>query len=152
MAHPREAIAMTTTTLTTSRSAATTATVQAKAAGRLLFIDNIRVLLTILVILFHTMIIYAGSGSWGFYTEGRQDTLTAVLGTWFCAVNQAYFMGFFLLISAYFVPGSYDRKGAGHFLKDRLIRLGIPLVIYSWVISPLTWAVVSYVTLGQTLP
>ena len=143
---------MTTTTLGTSRAAAAAETIQTKAASRLLFIDNIRVFLTILVILHHLMIIYAGTGSWGLYTEGRQDTLTAVLGTWFCAVNQAYFMGFFLLISAYFVPGSYDRKGAGHFLKDRLIRLGIPLVIYSWIISPLTWAVVSYVTLGQTLP
>jgi surface polysaccharide O-acyltransferase-like enzyme len=61
-------------------------------------------------------------------------------------------MGFFLLISAYFVPSSYDRKGAGHFLKDRLIRLGIPLVIYSWIISPLTWVVITYVTQGQILP
>src|SRR5512143_4147997 len=151
MAHPQEAIAMTTTTLTTSRSAATTATVQAKAAGRLLFIDNIRVFLTILVFLHHLTIIYAGSGSF-LYTEGRQDTITAVLGTWFCAVNQAYFMGFFLLIAAYFVPGSYDRKGAGHFLKDRLIRLGIPLIVYSWIISPLTWVVIIYVTQGQILP
>ena len=129
---------MTTTTLSTSRAVTTTATVQAKAAGRLLFIDNIRVFLTILVILHHTMIMYAGSGSF-LYTEGRQDTISAVLGTWFCAVNQAYFMGFFLLIAAYFVPGSYDRKGAGQFLKDRLIRLGIPLLVYSWIISPLTW-------------
>jgi glucan biosynthesis protein C len=94
------------------------------------------------VIVFHMMIIYAGTGSWGLYKEGRQDTITAVLGTWFVAVNQAYFMSLFLLISAYFIPGSYDRKGAGRFLKDRLIRLGIPLVIYSWIISPLTWVVV----------
>jgi peptidoglycan/LPS O-acetylase OafA/YrhL len=35
------------------------------------------------------------------------------------------------------VPGSYDRKGAGRFLKDRLIRLGIPLAVFSWVINPL---------------
>jgi surface polysaccharide O-acyltransferase-like enzyme len=125
--------------------------VQVEATSRLPFIDNIRVFLTILVIVFHLMIIYAGSGSF-LYTEGRQDTLTAVLGTWFCAANQAYFMGFFLLISAYFVPGSYDRKGAGQFLKDRLIRLGIPLVIYSWIISPLTWVVITYVTQGQILP
>ena len=142
---------MTTTTISTSRPI-TAEAVQTKAASRLLFIDNIRVLLTILVILFHTMIIYAGSGSWGLYTEGRQDTITAVLGTWFTAVNQAYFMGFFLLISAYFVPGSYDRKGAGRFVKDRLIRLGIPLVIYSWIISPLSYVVVTYVTQGQILP
>jgi len=143
---------MTTTALSISRPSAAAEAVQVKAASRLPFIDNIRVFLTILVLLHHLMIIYAGSGSWGFYTEGRQDTITAVLGTWFCAVNQAYFMGFFLLVSAYFVPGSYDRKSAGHFLKDRLSRLGIPLVIYSWIISPLTWVVVTYVTLGQITP
>lgn len=109
--------------------------VQSKATSRLLFVDNIRVLLTILVILFHLAITYAGTGSW-YYTEDRQDLITGALGTWFLAVNQAYFMGLFLLISAYFVPGSYDRKGAGRFLKDRLVRLGIPLVAYSWIIRP----------------
>jgi surface polysaccharide O-acyltransferase-like enzyme len=138
---------MTTTTLSATRPAAA---VQTKTASRMLFIDNIRVFLTILVILHHLMIIYAGSGSF-LYSEGRQDTLTAVLGTWFCAVNQAYFMGFFLLIAAYFVPGSYDRKGARPFLKDRLIRLGIPLLVYSWIISPLTWSVINYVTRGQAM-
>jgi len=105
-------------------------------AGRLFFVDNIRVFLTILVILHHLMITYAGTGSWT-YNEHREDLVTSALGGWFCATNQSYFMGLFLLISAYFVPGSYDRKGAGRFLKDRLIRLGIPLALYSWVISPL---------------
>jgi glucan biosynthesis protein C len=115
------------------------ATVRAK-AGRLFFVDNIRVLLTILVILHHLMIIYAGTGDW-IYNEGREDVVASALGGWFCATNQSYFMGLFLLISAYFVPGSYDRKGPGRFLKDRLIRLGIPLALYSWVINPLfVWA------------
>jgi glucan biosynthesis protein C len=111
------------------------ADIHAKVTVRLLFVDNIRVLLTILVLLFHTMIIYAGTGSW-YYTEGREDFITGALGAWFLTVNQAYFMGLFLLISAYFVPGSHDRKGAGRFLKDRLIRLGIPLALYSWIIRP----------------
>ena len=54
-------------------------------------------------------------------------------------------MGLFLLISAYFVPGSYDRKGAGRFLKDRLVRLGIPLALYSWVVNPVfsIWSTVT---------
>ena len=143
---------MSTATLGASRPAVTAEAVQSKAATRLLFVDNIRVFLTILVILHHTMIIYAASGNWGLYMEGRQDDITKALGGWFCAVNQAYFMSLFLLISAYFVPGSYDRKGASHFLKDRLIRLGIPLIIYSWIISPLTWVVVAYVTQGQIRP
>ena len=103
---------------------------------RLFFIDNIRVFLTVLVILHHLMVIYAGSGGW-VYKENAQDDITAAVGRWFCSVNQAYFMGLFLFISAYFVPGAYDRKGAKRFLKDRLIRLGIPLVLYAWVIRPL---------------
>ena len=51
-------------------------------------------------------------------------------------MNQTYFMGLFLLISAYFVPGAFDRKGTKRFWKDRLVRLGIPLALYSWVIQP----------------
>jgi glucan biosynthesis protein C len=143
---------MSTATLGTKQPAVAAEVVQARATTRLLFVDNIRVFLTILVILHHTMIIYAGSGSWGLYTEGRQDAITDALGGWFCGVNQAYFMSLFLLISAYFVPGSYDRKGAGHFVKDRLIRLGIPLIIYSWIISPLSWVVITGVTQGQIRP
>jgi len=119
------------------------ATSQVATGTRMPFVDNIRVLLTILVLLHHLMITYAGTGGW-IYKEGRQDFITDALGSWFCGVNQAYFMGLFLLISAYFVPGSYDRKGAGRFLKDRLIRLGIPLALYSWVINPLFVYAFSY--------
>lgn len=108
----------------------------AKKTDRLLFVDNIRVYLTMLVIAHHLMIIYAGSGGW-IHLEDRQDDITAALGGWFCAVNQSYFMGLFLFVAAYFVPGAYDRKGARKFLIDRLIRLGIPLAIYSWVLRPL---------------
>jgi hypothetical protein len=104
--------------------------------NRMLFIDNIRVFLTVLVILHHLMITYGGNGGW-IYRENLQDDITAAVARWFTSLNQAYFMGLFLFISAYFVPGAYDRKGAGRFLKDRLIRLGIPLVVYAWMIRPL---------------
>ena len=112
------------------------ADIQHTPTTRLYFIDNIRVYLTVLVLMHHMMITYAGTGLW-YYNEGRQDSITRLFGGWFCATNQGYFMGLFLLISAYFVPGSYDRKGAGFFFKDRLIRLGIPLAVFSWVINPL---------------
>jgi glucan biosynthesis protein C len=124
---------------------------RSSAGSRLLFIDNIRVMLTIQVVLFHLLIIYAGTGSW-LYTEGREDFVTGALGVWFCAVSQAYFMGLFLLISAYFVPGSYDRKGAGRFLKDRLIRLGVPMAFYSWILSPMLVYLVKRVKEGLSLP
>jgi glucans biosynthesis protein C len=113
-----------------------TTDIQSKTTARLYFIDNIRVYLTILVLLHHMMITYAGTGLW-YYNEDRQDLITRMFGAWFCSTNQAYFMGLFLLISAYFVPGSYDRKGARPFFKDRLIHLGIPLALFSWVINPI---------------
>jgi len=121
---------MTATARATSPSAA-----PARTTSRLLYVDNIRIFLTVLVILHHLMVIYAGSGSW-IHREGRQDELTALFGNWFCGANQAYFMGLFLFISAYFVPGSYDRKGPARFLGDRLVRLGIPLAFYSWILRP----------------
>jgi len=46
-------------------------------------------------------------------------------------------MGLFFLISGYFTPGSYDRKGPRRFFKDRLLRLGIPMLCYDFVIGPL---------------
>ena len=36
-------------------------------------------------------------------------------------------------------------------MKDRVIRLGIPLLVYNWIVSPLTWAVVNYMLRGQPL-
>ena len=102
---------------------------------RLFFIDNLRVFLIILVIMHHLAITYGAVGSW-YYQDPTKDTLTSVLLTILTATNQAFFMGLFFLISAYFTPGSYDRKGAGPFLRDRFLRLGIPLLIYNVVIDP----------------
>jgi len=35
-------------------------------------------------------------------------------------------MGFFFLLAGYFTPRSLERKGYGHFLCDRFLRLGLP--------------------------
>jgi peptidoglycan/LPS O-acetylase OafA/YrhL len=49
-------------------------------------------------------------------------------------------MGFFFLIAGYFVPVSLDRKGSQSFIADRLLRLGVPLLVYLFVLQPLTIA------------
>ena len=110
---------------------------QVPSRPRLLYIDNLRILLTILVILHHLAIIYGMSGEFAYKEPGQMGSVASILMTLFMAINQAFFMGFFFMLSSYFSPGSYDRKGAGPYLKDRLIRLGIPLLFYIVVISPL---------------
>lgn len=104
---------------------------------RLYYIDRLRTLLTILVILHHTAITYGGEGSW-YYIEsvGNDLTPTKAILSLFNGVNQAFFMGFFFLISGYFTPDAYDRKGAPRFLADRFIRLGVPLLVYLVIIGP----------------
>ncbi|HEY0088195.1 MAG TPA: acyltransferase family protein, partial [Candidatus Lokiarchaeia archaeon] len=94
-----------------------------KKTTRMLFVDNLRILLTILVLAHHTMITYGAAGGW-YYRDPYTDELTSIILTICVAFNQAFFMGLFFFISAFFVPGSYDRKGPTQFLKDRFIRLG----------------------------
>lgn len=103
------------------------------------YLDNLRTALTVLVVVFHTAIAYGASGSWILVDVDTSElTITSILLTLFTAVCQAFFMSLFFFVSAYFIPTSYDRKGPSRFLKDRLIRLGIPLVVYSFLIGPVT--------------
>jgi len=103
---------------------------------RLFYIDNLRILLIVLVVLHHLAITYGAPGDWP-YREGQPDMVASVVFALFGAINQAFIMGFFFMISGFFTPGSYDRKGGGPFLKDRLLRLGIPVLFYIVIIDPL---------------
>ena len=104
--------------------------------GRLFFIDNLRILLITLVMMIHLSITYGGEGGW-YYRDGQADTLSSILLTWHNATVQAFSMGLFFMIAGYFTPCSYDRKGPRQFLKDRLLRLGIPMLCYDFIIGPL---------------
>lgn len=101
------------------------------------YIDNIRVLLTMLVVLHHAAVTYGAPGGW-YYKEEASYLATQLSLTVFVSVNQSFFMGLFFFLSSYFIVPSYERKGARQFLLDRFKRLGIPIIFYSLVLSPLT--------------
>lgn len=107
------------------------------AAPRSAAIDHLRILLTALVIFHHVAIAYGGSGGWYWREQPNASNVYLLM---FNAINQAYFMGFFFLLAGYYTPRSYERKGARRFLADRLVRLGVPLLIYFFVLAPLTVA------------
>ncbi|MER7987925.1 acyltransferase family protein [Streptomyces noursei] len=126
------------------------------ARPRLHYLDNLRIALTALVVLHHTAITYGHLPAW-YYTEPAKDGSGVVLDA-FVALNQAFFMGFFFMIAGFFTPASFDRKGPGPFLRDRLKRLGIPLLAFLLLIRPLT-GIDAYVHLksefaarGEALP
>lgn len=111
--------------------------------NQLIYISNIKILLTILVILHHTFIAYSNSDGW-YYTEPTTIFGVLIPVKMFISVNQSFFMGFFFMLAAYFTDSSFTKKGTFKFITDRLIRLGIPLVFYSLVISPFTSYLVYY--------
>ena len=103
--------------------------------ARLFFVDNLRILLITLIMMLHLSITYGGAGGW--YYRNVPEGYMSVLLTWHNGTIQAFALGLFFMISGYFTPGSYDRKGPRRFLKDRLLRLGIPLLCYDFIIQPL---------------
>ncbi|HTL06612.1 MAG TPA: acyltransferase [Chitinophagaceae bacterium] len=102
---------------------------------KIVYLDHVKVLMTVLVILHHTVITYGGPGGW-YYRHPATSKVPVLLMTLFVSTNQAFFMGLFFLLSAYFVEPSLRRKGPARFTVDRLKRLGIPLLFYSFIFSP----------------
>ncbi len=103
---------------------------------RLIYIDNLRILMIVFVVMIHLAVTYSGFGGW-YYKEGKSlDYFSSIVFSFFQSFTQGYFMGFLFLISGYFVPGAYDKKGFSKFIKDRFIRLGIPTLIYMLIINP----------------
>jgi fucose 4-O-acetylase-like acetyltransferase len=105
------------------------------------FIDHVRIVLTALVVLHHTALMYGGSGGWYWREEPNASNLTLLV---FNATNQSFFMGFFFLLAGYFTPAALQRKGEAAFVRDRLLRLGLPLLFYFFALHPLTIALAHF--------
>lgn len=108
----------------------------AKSKPRLYFIDNLRIILIVGVVLVHLAVTYGAPGTWYYHEEVEPDLITIIVYAPLGAIGQSL-MGFFFLISSYFIPRSYDRKGPRRYLKDRLLSLGLPLLFYVVVFDPL---------------
>lgn len=105
---------------------------------RLLFIDNIRWSMIILVLSMHASDTYSPFGNW-YYTDRPplslgEQVFFATYQSWL----QSFFMALLFFIAAYFTPTSYDHKGAAQYVRDRFSRLIIPTLFYIFIIGPVT--------------
>jgi glucans biosynthesis protein C len=110
----------------------------ASVASRLLFIDNVRWVMIVLVLSMHAAVTYSPLGSWYY----REHPPLGPAGLLFFATYQNWLQGFFMallfFVAGYFTPRSYDAKGAGAFLAGRLHRLGWPTLLFVAVLGPFT--------------
>jgi peptidoglycan/LPS O-acetylase OafA/YrhL len=103
-------------------------------------LDALRASVTLLVLFHHASITYGASGDW-YYTEvrGGLDPSSLLLSL-FTGFNQAFFMGLFFLLAGYLTPGAVERRGAPAYMRERALRLGLPLIVYFLLLSPATMA------------
>lgn len=114
------------------------------ASTRRPYLDNLKVVLITTVIVMHAVLGYASIVEVWTYTELREVTLAPATEIVLFALASPF--GFFLmallfLVAGLLTPSSLERKGTARFVGDRLLRLGVPFVLYVLIVQPtLTYA------------
>lgn len=90
----------------------------------------------VLVVNMHACVTYSHIGSW--YVQEPPDPPMAVkvVFAFWQGHLQSFFMGILFLIGGYFAHGSLRRRGPAGFMRERLLRLGAPTLLYVAVLHP----------------
>ena len=109
---------MTTQIVETTKASVPPVVATDRSAGkaRLLYLDNLRMMVITVVVVMHSAIMYGAEGAWYYHEAGEKDTLIFVIMMLLGGIGTAFVMGLLFLVAGYFTPRSYDRKGAGPFL------------------------------------
>lgn len=111
------------------------------------YLDNLRLLFAVLVILHHVCLSYTGEKGW-YYYDVIADPFTNLFVVLLMTINRTWVLQCFFLISGYLTPSSLYRKGLRVYINQRLMRIGIPLAIFMLFIRPSMY----YVTHRNELP
>ena len=107
---------------------------QSQKQHRTIFLDQIKAIMIALVIASHTILL-ANLSSTGVGQLIKDAPLFAAVNLWFVWVTNTFFMNILFLISGYLLPASIQKKGLKHFVRQRLTRLGIPLILSIFLIN-----------------
>lgn len=108
-------------------------------AGRRRYVDNLKVLLIAAIIGGHGVAGYSEFEFWP-YSEMKEVELSAVtqgLVMWLVGPLVLVLIPLLFLIAGLLTPRSLDRHGPGAYVRGRLLRLGIPFVVYVVLVQPL---------------
>ncbi|HEU4756400.1 MAG TPA: acyltransferase [Agromyces sp.] len=109
------------------------------ASDRRTYLDNLKVLLIGAIIAIHGVLGYVGSDQYWSYADVQETTLNPVteLGLAVLAVPFGLFViALLFLVAGLLTPPSFRRKGARRFVVDRLLRLGVPFALFTFVLWP----------------
>lgn len=106
-------------------------------------LDALRAFAMFLGVAWHAAVVY-----------GRDATRAGVSGDlhlWFAATSHAFRLPVFFLLAGFFAAMVHDRGGPGRFVRQRAVRIGVPLVVGMLTLSPLV-AVLSRRYYGVAAP
>ncbi len=109
-----------------------------RSVRRLLFLDNLRWTIILLVISMHAADTYSPLGNWYFVDRSPLSLPELITFAAWQMYLQSFFMGLLFFVAGFFVPASFDRKGPRKFIRDRAFRLGLPVLFYMFVLGPIT--------------
>ncbi|MDT0201935.1 acyltransferase [Nocardioides sp. AE5] len=113
-------------------------------------LDAVRTLLVAWIIGGHAVLGYSAVGGWA-WDEVQETTLHPKVELALAAVigpSALFLMGTFFLIAGLFTPASAARKGSRRFATDRLLRLGLPFIVFALAVWPICmW--VAYRSAGE---
>lgn len=105
---------------------------------RLLYIDNLRWSAISMVVVMHAAVTYSPFGAW-YYREYPELSIGAKIAfATYQSFQHAVAMGLLFGIAGFFSAGAVARNGVQGFIRERLRRLGLPLLLYMSLIGPLT--------------
>ena len=97
--------------------------------------DNLRVRVIAVVVVWHTVIAYLGGTGWYYLDRTTSKAwAAAITPAWVIA---GFALGPLFLVAGWFSARSLAHKGAGGFARTRLLRLGVPLIVFIFLINPL---------------
>ena len=102
-------------------------------ASRLFFLDNIRSVAIIFVVLFHATLSYSGGANPWWYVQDPGVIPHLMIFLIFFSV---FLIPILFFISGLLASPSYDRHGPSSFLKSKFQRLALPLLICTFLFSP----------------
>src|SRR5215831_12962038 len=94
-------------------------------------LDRSRTFLTLVVLLHHAVIPYT--------YFGHTDPKSWIGFDCIVLATDSFFMAMFFFLSGLFVWPGLSRKGAWDYLRDRLLRLGLPFVICAFTLIPIAY-------------
>ncbi|OIW26907.1 hypothetical protein CONLIGDRAFT_717103 [Coniochaeta ligniaria NRRL 30616] len=105
-----------------------------RGAGRKYWLDNLRGVMTTIVILNHTAAAYGGGGTHP-HPAGFARPSPVLLP--YVAFHYAYGLGQFFWLSGNLTAASLSKGSWREFVKSKLLRLGLPALLYSVFLEPL---------------